>query len=247
MADATRKRPKKPPGKLKFRHPGVGAAIEVPKFLAVFWAADTTASERGKLLKELGLEFAKLPDAKSPAAQVNQTDRLSWVTASRDELIGKEAADKLRAHDAVEWVSLCFCKDQGKSNETNYFTINPQRLYLRESALAGASGASDLHPGLTKNESRSAHLHGLIALSVEDGDAIAVARSVNRRLAQEGAEDQVRFETIPFLSPTCHANPCSPPTSEYIPNDSMFGTQWGLQRTEIAAIPDALPEDNPIE
>ena len=72
-----------------------------------------------------------------------------------------------------------------------------------------------------------------MALTVGDEDVIDVAQSVNRRLAREGAQDQVRFETIPFLSPACHANPCAVPTSAYAPNDSMFGDQWGLQRTEV--------------
>ncbi len=232
MAEERKKPSRKSPGKLRFRHPGVGASIEVPGFLAVFWAAGTRATEHGKLLEELGLQLAKLSDKKVPSVQVNQTDRLSWVTAIRGKTIRKDVVDKLRANDAVEWVSLCFRKDHGKSDETHYFTVNPTRLYLRAAAL-GSVSTGDLHPKLTKDDSRSAHLHGLIALRVEDGDAVDVAQSVNRRLAKEGAEDQVRFETIPFLSPLCHVSPCAPPTSEYTPNDTMFGTQWGLQRTEV--------------
>lgn len=233
MAESRKKPSTKPAGRIRFRHPGIGTAIEVPGFLAVFWAEDTSPARREKLLKDLGLQLARLRDSKAPAAQVNQTDRLSWVAARGGKSISKDAAAKLRAHDMVVWVSRCFRREQGKADETNYFAINPQRLYLRASALPAAGGAAELHAALTTDESRSARLHGLIALRVDDGDAIEIAQAVNRRLAKDGATDEVRYETIPFLSPACANPPCTVPTSEYTPNDSMFATQWGLQRTEI--------------
>lgn len=233
MAESSKKTPKRQAGRLKFRHPAAGMAMEVTGFLAVCWVVGTGKSQREKILKDHGLELAKLPDSKTPAMRVNQTDMLSWVAARGGKDVGKDVAEKLQGHAAVEWVSRCFSKEQAKADETAYFTVNPQRLYVREAALTGSVSASTLSSALTKDETRSSHLRGLVAMRVGEGDVIEVAQAVNRQLARNGAEDQVRFETIPFISPTCHANRCAPPTSEYVPNDSMFGIQWGVRRAEI--------------
>lgn len=40
----------------------------------------------------------------------------------------------------------------------------------------------------------------------------------------------MRFENIPYLSPTAD---CVPPTTEFLPDDPMFGDQWGLQRIQV--------------
>ena len=233
MAEDTKKTSRKRSAKRSFRHPALGACVESPRYLAVFWTEGATPAQKQKLLKELKLQLASVADSKGPAANVNQTDRLSWVAAAGNKTIGKTAADGLSSSDIVEWTSRCYSRDQGRSDQPSYFALNPTRIYLREAAMGSALAATELHPGLAKDNNRSAHLHGLMALTVGDEDVIDVAQSVNRRLAREGAQDQVRFETIPFLSPACHANPCAVPTSAYAPNDSMFGDQWGLQRTEV--------------
>lgn len=233
MAESTKKVSKRPAGRRKFNHPAAGAAMEVTGYLAVCWEPGTSASQRKKILREQGLELATLPDSKSPALQINQTDMLSWVAPRDGKAIKKDSADKLQDDPSVAWVSRCYCKEHAKADATSYFTVNPQRLYLREAAFAGATSVSSLGAALTKDDSRTARLHGFVALRVDEGDAIDVAPAVNRQLARDGAEDQVRFETIPFISPACHAPRCVPPTSEYTPNDSMFGTQWGVQRAEI--------------
>ncbi len=234
MAQQKRNAKTKSSDKRKFKHPSAGTCTEVQEYLAVHWQPDTESAARSALLKKHGLLLATVGDHKKTALlRVNQTERLSWVTVSGAKSVTRETADKIADSDIVEWVSPCFHGDRGDTTPTNFFTVNPTRVYMRRQAIDDAGGMAAMDASLSTNESRSANLHGLVALNVENDNAIDAAARMNKTLAKSGSGDQVRFETIPFLSPTCHAANCSPPTSEYNPNDPMFADQWGLQRTGI--------------
>ena len=234
MVQTTQSRKPKDAGKKKFKHPSAGASTEVPDYLAIHWCSDSEPRARSALLAELELKLAYIEDEKqAPLLRVNQTDMLSWVAANDGKAIKAELLGKIAASDAVEWVSSCYRGDRGDSAETSLFTVNPTRLYLRRQAIDEAGGMASFDASLSTNESRSASLGNLVALNVADGNAIDMAASMNRVLAKTGGRDQVRFETIPFISPTCNAVNCAPPTTEYTPNDPMFTDQWGLQRIGV--------------
>lgn len=234
MAEAKKNALTKGGGKRKFKHPAAGACTEVTKYLAIRWQADTDPDVRRALLKEHGLELATVGDDKQTALlHVNQTDQLSWVATAGTKSVRSDTADKIANSEFVEWVSPCFRGDRGDTAPTSLFTVNPTRLYMRRQAIDDAGGMAAMDTSLSANESRSANLRGLVALNVANGNAIDMAARMNRVLAKSGSGDQVRFETIPFLSPTCHAINCSPPTTEFNPNDPMFTDQWGLQRIGV--------------
>jgi Subtilase family len=223
--------PKKGPGNPKFKHPVAGTSTAVPEYLAIRWRENAEQEARKALLKELKLEFASLKTGDQPTMlRVNQTDLLSWVTAGDGQPIEEATIARLVDSDLVLWVSPAYRGERGESAETDLFTVNPTRLYLRREAFDHAGGAAGLDESLSVNESRSTQTHSLVALNVPDMNAIAMAGRVNEALVKAGSRDQVRFETIPFISPTCHKFNCVVPTTEYNPNDPMFATQWGLQR-----------------
>lgn len=234
MAQAKQRQKTKGTAGKKFKHPVAGTSTEVPRFLAIYWRPDSEPATRSAFLKEYKLELASLKSENAPPLlRINQTDLLSWVTGSDGKAVKAGTAAKIAESDVVEWVSPCYRGDRGESSETGLFTVNPTRLYLRRQAIDDAGGMASLDASLSTNESRSATLRNLVAFNVPDSNAIAVAARVNRALAASGSRDQVRFETIPFISPTCHAVTCAPPTTEYNPNDPMFADQWGLQRIGV--------------
>lgn len=233
MPESKKTRSSRAAGSATFNHPIAGIATQVSGYLAIFWREGVDRETREALLKQHGLALATLKNEQSATLRVNQTERLSWVRAASGRAIGADAAEQLRASDAVAWVSPAFRGQRSEEDETGLFTVNPTRLYVRRSALDTAGGAASLAAGLSVNNSRSTKLHGLAALDVTEGTAIELAPVLNKML---GGADHVRFETIPFISPSCAATAavrCAPPIAEYNPNDPLFATQWGLQRINV--------------
>ena len=138
------------------------------------------------------------------------------------------------------------------------FTVNPTRIYIKETALNRAGGVSALAVAATVDTERTGHLRGYVALKIETPSlvegrtALEAARAVQATLSREstaGELDAIKYETIPFISPACSgcrcgsshsedadshtAVACRPPSAEFSPNDPMFGIQWGLQRTNV--------------
>ncbi|MEM7276508.1 MAG: S8 family serine peptidase [Pseudomonadota bacterium] len=234
MAQSKRSAGSKGPGKTKFKHPAAGNCTEVSKYIAICWKAGTDAAERAALLKENGLELATADgDKKSGLLRVNQTSRLTWACGKDGKNLSASKTERVSGSDFVDWVAPCFRAESNEAAPASLFAVNPTRLYARRKALDDAGGMASLDATLSPDESRSLNLGGLVALRVADANAIDAAARINKALTKSGAGDQVRFETIPFLSPTCHAVNCSPPTSEYNPNDPMFANQWGLQRIGV--------------
>lgn len=136
------------------------------------------------------------------------------------------------------------------------FTVNPARFYVRQSAFDRVGGVSAFGSGLSVDLKRPARLRGFVTVQVDNTSyttgrtTLHVAAQVAKVLGAgeaAAASPDLRFETIPLLSPQthlehlpAHAGPvpgtsmrlpaCRPPTSEFNPNDPMFAQQWGLQR-----------------
>jgi Subtilase family len=115
---------------------------------------------------------------------------------------------------------------------------------VRESAFDQGGGAATLAAGLTAGSTQPQRLRGFVTVQV-DGASFTAGRTALHLAApaalavRAGAPD-VRYETIPLLSPAAHAQhqpvarggeiKCKPPTSAYEPDDPMFAQQWALQR-----------------
>ncbi len=100
-------------------------------------------------------------------------------------------------------------------------------------------GLRSLAPSLAADNQRTSKIRGLVAISVQEASlsrgetAIEVAQQVAPALqarSNSPSSNELRFENIPFFSPTCASPTCAPPSTEFIPNDPMFVSQWGLRR-----------------
>jgi len=225
-------------------HPAFGKCSRVDRYLAIRWKPDAAAGGKTDLLKAARVELAALDDnSQRPLPQVNQTEGLSWVQGLKGAPISAEAIAALEASPLVEWVSPAY---RAAAKESQVFTINPKRIYVKETAIAGAGGVSGLGTDATAATDQASRLRGHVTLAVESSTAALEALS---RKGSAVAPSDIRLETIPFLSPTCGgcgcassdgdaeshstAVACRPPSTEFTPNDPMFGIQWGLQRTNV--------------
>lgn len=216
-------------GAQQFRHPAAGTSRRASEYLAIFWQADASKAARESLLQELGLELAQIATKEPTLLRVNQTDRLSWVRTASGKSISADIMARLASNELVEWVSPAYRSERQGETDVGVFTVNPTRLYMRQQTFDATGGLAAMGTAVTVDAARSSRLRNLVALDVPEMNAIEVAEQMQRSFGASSTDD-VRFETIPFISPTCDAVSCKPPIAEYTPDDPMFAQQWGLQR-----------------
>ncbi len=237
-------KPKKTRTVRKFRHPSLGNVVQDPRYLAIRWKPDAGNDEKTALLRKSGLSLAKIEkEEKRPLHSVNQTDGLSWVESkTADGTIDEEAIENLERSDLIDWVSVAFQGRGAKESNAGLFTVNPTRFYVAQQALDRAGSLAALSPDLTMDTERASRLPGWIAVRVVEPstahgktciEAAQTAETDIKKTEGTALVDIVRFENIPFFSPTCHAGDCRVPVGEFTPNDPMFAQQWGLHRAEI--------------
>jgi Subtilase family len=217
-----------------FVHPQAGRCRRERTLLAIRWRTEASEEAKGELLGELGLVLATLEGEEGrPGVAVNQTDALSWVQLGERKNVSAAVEKRLEQSDLVEWVGRAFRGERGEQGEAGLFTVNPARLYVTEDALGVAEEAGLLGEDVAPDAGRPTLIPGLVALRIQNPSATEgrAAIEIGTQIAAERA-GAVRFENIPFLSPSCHVREeaCAPPTSEFVPNDPEFVNQWGMRR-----------------
>lgn len=245
-----------------FDHPANGPSRVDPTLAAVRWRDRVPADERMKLLDDAGLQLLVLPgQGDAPLVQVNQTDGLSWVRSRSDGPLTASALKKLESSPHVQWVMPALRAEAatkarkaelspGVTADMAAFTVNPTRLYLRQQVYDQAAAAGALPAGLSARTAQPSRLRGYVLLQVDgasfaSGHTALHLRSALAASVGSAAPADIRYETIPLLSPAAHAQhaematgkssgalSCRPPTEPYHPNDPMFATQWALQRIQ---------------
>src|SRR5215471_8853911 len=232
-----------------FEHPSAGRSELEARWLAVRWRPGGSDEAKQALIEEVGLVPATVgDDERRPSLAVNRTDGLWWVQDAQGEAIGDQAIEQLEASELVEWVSPAYRTSRTPGAEPSatapegaaaaVFAINPTRLYVRRQAIDAAGGAEAL-ADVDTDTGRASRMSGYTPLRVQTGTAITAARRLAATLEERSGTSAgaVRFETIPFISPALPAaavrGNCRPPTGELVPDDPLFGQQWGLQRTEV--------------
>ena len=237
----------------QFDHPAAGLSRRDPRYIAIRWKPGARQEDKLALLRAAGAELVPAdPKAPPPLPQVNQTEGLSWVQGAGGANLEANAIATLEGSDIVEWVSAGY---RGAQADSAVFAVNPTRVYVKEAPLGRAGGLAALGPLVRADAQRPARLKGYVTVLVdrpslvEGRTAIEVAAQARASLASAGAAPDgavIKYETIPFLSPATggcgcagegavaeRAVECRPPSSEFTPNDPMFGIQWGLQRTNV--------------
>jgi Subtilase family len=236
-----------------FNHPAAGESNLVAELLAIRWRDGGERGDKEELLAETGFEQATIGEpGRRPVLAVNQTDGLWWVRRSDGSAVDEGMLDQLETSPLVDWVSPAY-RAAGAEQAANeaaleppevgalgaVFAVNPTRLYVRRQALDVMSNAET--PDLAPDAERQSRLPEYSVMRVTDGTALSVAGRLAGALEARGVAGPaaIRFETVPFISPTCSASAsgargnCVPPAGAFVPNDPQFASQWGLQRIEV--------------
>ncbi len=240
-----------------FVHPVAGACERLDRYVAIRWKDGVTGDEKAALMRTAGVELATLDQrGEAPLPHVNQTEGLSWVQGAKGGTVSSEAIAALESSALVEWVAPAFRSAQ---SDASTFTVNPTRIYVRDTALNRAGGVARMATPVSIDTERTGRLKGYVALRIqrpslaEGRTAVEAGRDAEALLASDAAgafeDGAVKYESIPFFSPAtggcgCASDTddhgghetalaCRPPSGEFSPNDPMFGIQWGLQRTNV--------------
>ena len=220
-------------------HPAFGRSALEPSRLAVRWRPGAADGARESLLADAGLSPVE-STAERPSIAVNRTEGLWWVEHSGGEPVTRDELARLEQSELVEWIAPAYRTQARSDADETLYAVNPTRLYVREEAFAAAGGPQALPDGVALDSARTTQMPGLTVVRIEDVSAaegrtaVHVAEQLATRLSAEASVDParaVRFENIPYFSPTCCG--CRPPAGEFIPSDPMFADQWGLQRIEV--------------
>lgn len=257
---------------LGLNHPTAGRSSVDLSILAIRWHDAATPARKEKLLDEFELSLVQTGTTQdAPLIRTNQTEGLSWVERTDDAPLAEDVLKRLEDSELIEWIAPALRPERSRDENSSagntqraeppapalaLFTVNPTRFYVRTSAFERAGGATALGAGLSVDLNRPGRLRGFVTVHVDNPEftagrttlhvAAAVAKVLGANEAAAASAD-VRFETIPLLSPQAHgehppAGPdrpialptrlpsCRPPSSEFNPNDPMFALQWGLQR-----------------
>jgi thermitase len=216
-------------------HPTAGQSTLEPSRIAIRWRAGAPRAEREQLVADASLAPMRT-DADRPAIRVNRTEGLWWVAREDGDSVPDDALARLEQSDLVEWVSPAYRSHGSTDDEGALYVVNPTRLYVRDTALDAMGGLSALPSGTAPDSARSGRLPGLTALRLDAPSVVERRTAVHLAAELEpGLAGSVRFESIPYLSPTCcgsHGD-CRPPVGEFTPDDPMFADQWGLQRMQV--------------
>jgi thermitase len=243
-----------------FDHPATGPSERDASQLAIRWSRDADATEKQTLIDELGLAPATAGTDRRPGLAVNRTDALWWVRRADGSGIDDAIIDRVNGSGLVEWVSPAYRAAAGPgaagpasdaapgaagAPAAFLFAVNPTRVWVRDTVLAGADAAS--LDALGPEPVRTSRIPGYTVLPVRSGSAFTVLSQVNAATALDGPAPTgaVRLETVPFISPTTAAptRPTPADAAGRTPGDPLFGWQWSLPRTQVPAAWDIVRGD----
>src|SRR5258706_8396067 len=139
----------------------------------------------------------------------------------------------------VAWVARAYRADGADAGPQSTFTIDPTVLLLSDAAAAAVGDIAAIEASASVDRARSSLLRGFQVISLPNGNAIDVAGEVAKAPGAGSVPGGVLFQNIPYISPVCgsccsgggDAGPaCAPSAAAIIPNDTLFASQWGLQR-----------------
>lgn len=227
------------------QHPTFGPCERVSDLLAVRWKHRMDRSEVAAFLESHSLEEASegpegkaapkgAPHEPRPGA-VNSTDFLSWVVAGK----GSSSPSRLAEAEEVAWVAPVYRAREGEEGPRSYFAVNPTTLVLSARAAASVGDPGRIDESVHIDADRTGRLGDHVVLALDDANAIEMADRIRELIGPDASSGDVLFENVPYISPMCHggsgsaaSSACAPSTTPVIPDDTYFGSQWGLQRIE---------------
>jgi Subtilase family len=236
-------------------HPSFGSCELVPTIVAISWkspvSAETVRSSLSGQALKVSTETLSRPKEKANGkgrdprlGDVNNSATLTFI--SGDAAPTDAVLNKLRDSGNIEWIAPVYRAAKADAGPVSFFAINPTVLLVAADAFAAVDDLVDKSAKI--NEQRSKLLKNFVVLDLPQGNAIELAETI-RTKAGDAAAAGIKFENIPYLSPTtacssCAAaakgnghhtvgkngGRCAPAITDLIPNDTFFPNQWGLQR-----------------
>lgn len=230
-------------------HPSFGPCELVPSIIAIKWKAPVSSGTLKSTLTRHALALstdAPKSKEKAPgkvrdprAVTINQSDTLSWVSKST---VTDALLSNLAGADNVDWVSPVYRALNAEPGPQSYFAMNPGVLLIGQEAMAALGDIGQIEESLSIDENRSRLMKGFAVLNLPQKNAVALAAKIRKTLGSTAAA-AIKFENVPYISPTtacgCAASGthtatgrgrCAPATSDLIPDDTFYPSQWGLQR-----------------
>lgn len=234
-----------------FDHPSFGPCELVRSIIAIRWTSrlppDVISANLRAYSLTLASEVPEFRDRPSRSrrdprpVKVNHSELLSWVSGATftDVLLAR-----LNADQNIAWIAPVYRATRAAPGPVSYFAINPTVLFLASGGAASFSYISALDETAWIDEHRSRLLKDFVVVNLPNRNAIEIVERIRELLGGLGARG-IKLENIPYISPTTScgcAGPapgsqagrgrrrCSPATSDLIPNDTFYPSQWGLQR-----------------
>lgn len=230
-------------------HPTFGPCESVPSVIAIKWtrplSQEALRSNLSSYSLALASEAPKLKEKRSDSTRdprpvnINQSETLTWVSGAK---LADDILTKLSAEETIDWVARVYRATKAEPGPQSYFTINPTVLLLTSEAAAAVGSIAEIDESASIDENRSRLLKGFMVLNLPNGNAINVAEKIKEKVGAQLAKG-IKFENIPYISPTTSCGcagstehtgrkhgSCSPATSELVPDDTFYPSQWGLQR-----------------
>jgi Subtilase family len=236
----------------KIDHPSFGACELVPTIVAIRWktpvSQDVVRTNLSSHTLTISTETMSRPKEKATGpgrdprlGEVNNSELLTFVSA------GAEVTDatlaKLRDHENIQWVAPVYRATKADQGPVSFFAINPTVLLIAADAFEDLGDLASIDESASINEQRTKLLKGFVVLDLPNANALELANTIRNKGGVAAAG--VKFENIPYISPTTtcsscagssghhttgNGGKCAPATTDLIPNDTFFPNQWGLQR-----------------
>jgi subtilisin family serine protease len=225
-------------------HPTFGPCRAVPSLVAIKWSAPLDAEAARAALASFSLSPASEAAEGKPAAQadrrdpravnVNHSSTLAWGTGAE---LSDAAMRRIGGDGRVAWVARAYRADAADTGPQSTFTIDPTALLLSDAAASAVGDITAIEPTASVDRARSSLLRRFQVISLPNGNAIDVASEAAK--AAGSVPGGILFENIPYIAPVCGSccsggsdagATCAPSATTIIPNDTLFASQWGLQR-----------------
>jgi hypothetical protein len=246
------------PAPKTLNHPTFGHCELVPSIVAIKWATPIAAKAATSVLSTYSLSLAtNVPDtaggarrgrrssssARDPrAVNVNHSELLIWASGSSGRKPSNAALDRVAADPNVEWVAPVYRSNSAEPGPLSYFAIDPTVLLLTQEAAGVVGDVTAIDDSASINQTRSKLLKGYVVVDLPKGNAIEVAKQIDKTTDGQGVIGGILFENIPYISLICGCScadtqsagvsrgRCSPSQAAVTPNDTFYPNQWGLQR-----------------
>lgn len=232
-----------------FDHPSFGPCNLVPDIVAIKWShpVDRSAIEATLAARSLTLADERpllaqkaQGDGRDPrAATVNQSETLSWVKAGKNS---ESDIENLVATGDVEWIAPVYRAAKAVEGPQAYFTSNPKVMLLQQGGRAAAADVTAIDGQALIDATRTSLLKGFVVLTLPNGNALELVDKIKASLGASAATG-IKLENYPYIAPVAgcgcgersptdnrKASRCRPAAADLIPDDPLFGSQWGLQR-----------------